>query len=698
MASSRETLVFLITEKTDMDIAQANAYISNITANIEENSLEDFIKGMVRAVGRSDIDKIDAVSLDNMVQSITASTTIHTKQQVEAKKEQREEKRIDDSEQLKQTFNRIYENDNKENKALKDMSDEEVYADYKNSMDTIKKYIPKELLMPDTSKIEKLVNEYKEEHPDWSETSTYHIAETQEEIERTKEIEAELVSRGIPINEAKKYCSRYKADRLLSKYYFKDRPTTKDFVEVCKIVDRIDEKHKDKVPQTPEDEIKLELQKKLELVNGLIKMWESQLEDDPTNVIIHSRLRRSRIDKTELQDSILDLGHDVEKDKYLDKDKTIKSTYQRRSEINKKIDELKAQKASKIAERDKENDPIKRNKIEKELISIQGEINVYRGKLMFETVHGRTLDGVLESALEEGPLSPQEAKHLTSQYKLMRIESEKNGISYYLGQYRSALENPDITKEQRIDILKEIQRYENEEISTGLSVLGLPRQASSNLLQRLGSLTTKEYYELKKYELENALKDRSNINKFAIKELERKYKNAQKFGNTIAELQEKGYTKREICLLLDAINKTRENRNVREIAQNDRSSIEDYLKKAFAGIAPKDSRRVVVTDFIESFMKDGDERALKQVVLYKDTMVYKKIAEERVRVTSEKSKAQKSEGRDASGSLKKITSSVSQAEMRDVSNGLRMSENVAEKTQAEGDISGYPKDDNEDVK
>lgn len=575
MANSRETLTFLITEKTDMDIAQASAYVSKIIEDIDEKSVEDFLKGMVRAVGRSDIGKFDAVGLNNIVQEIISKQNVHTKQQIATSERETKEKQ-----EREDNFVKEYIEASQEKPAKDTAENQNTFEDYENTISNIPdKYrkVNEQELNKIKAELSAIMQNAEPEVIDAAaravelsrrcENLKNDTTNTKSPEEKRKETEALIIEA-----DARDIFGEEKPSK--EKYQILQRAAAKDIEQA--------EKEENTLEKRNMSATEASIRRRIERIQSMIKDYEKLLQDKPDDMNYRKELLLLRA-KLRLHEKGLEQYREGKESKegFLDPKKTVKNSAGRKKEIESQINESIAITEELTAEFKAETDPEKKEAIRIRLIKEHINLRNYRKRMEFETVYGQALDKhlIYDMQVMENKGGFNEKKSIESFEKKYRNDREEQER---IKKLREELKSPGITPEERMSTLVRMANAQ-EAVFEKMELLGFSKDHAMNILQKCEPLTAEEWLEVEEHRIKNKSKTSDTLKKAQLQSVQVVRESLDRFEDDIKTLQEKGYTDKEIILFLSTM-------------QNVRAERESFLGvKTRVGIAKEDFVRRMTT-------------------------------------------------------------------------------------------------------
>ena len=114
-----------------------------------------------------------------------------------------------------------------------------------------------------------------------------------------------------------------------------------------------------------------------------------------------------------------------------------------------------------------------------------------------------------------------------------------------------------------------------------LELFGMSTDRAQNIVQRIGAISSEEYYELKKNHLmrmeDGVAKD---VN---LKVLEANKAVVDGFGKTISSLREKGFSNRDIQILLDSLQVIRREKGIAYMQSQDDEAYTQLIESFLVG-------------------------------------------------------------------------------------------------------------------
>ena len=602
MASSRETLINLIVEKTDMNEAEANSYLGEIVESIDESSIKTFYEEMIKQIGKSNVQKINGNSLSEIVQGIVKNPTIYTKQRKKDEDASRAEKQAKDVATLSSNLKGDKIQDENKTKEASPITFED-FTKYVNE-------IPKEILEPNIGEIKKISEELMTQMPDAPKDVIDNIASAMEDVKRKKALEEYLKSdENIKGPEEKQKCMDAFVIQNDLRDIFGDKKYTQKQVEIVSSAAYEARKLVRKYSRAEMDEVQIEILGKICRLEMIEKEIAALVERHPEDKTYAEHLVdvRKKLDTTrksfktygkykEIQ------GKDISKEDYIDSKNGILNVNGRIKKLNLRKIEIEQEKKKLENEFAQETNPQKKAELRARIIEKATEGRNTKNEITFEILYGQHLDTFMKTQIiskRHGTLNEETMK---TAFKGLhsRCNEEKKDII----ELRKRLENPGITPQEREDVLLAISTVEKN-FREKMSIVGLGQNEARNALWEAKPLRTSEFMELEASRIKNDTRFSNEQKERKMNSLKSTQKSLRGFEEAIGNLSNKGYSSDEIIILLSSIQVIRDTDQL-PIGDVD---VNEYFQQR---VSTKNVSQDLIKDFLKEY--EGKEKELRHIL------------------------------------------------------------------------------------
>ena len=618
--------------------------------------------------------------LKEIAQSVISSPKIYTKKRMEEENEQKVMAQERDEKALKDAF-KTNEREANEAKSAEEQ--------FKKNMEILEEYVPEKLLKRDPVLVEKMKLQVLERYPTINDAAGNCLSELLANDHQNGLIAGNLKQAGYSEEKIQEILEdkeiKDHVDRVLGPNSKVGREAitklkgAKSTVGGGKKLFAVKEK-------TTDDRDRYLLEKSISESEKFIEYFTNLLKDEPENEDYRDALKKFQEDRAKVEETLHEITEEKsKKDLFLDEAKGIKNTYGRREEISQKYSNHRAKYAELKKQFIKEEDPTKKMQLKAECVRINKLMASEQNSLLFERLYGEEMDAEVADAKD-----PKEVKAKIDNYKVFQKRKELSNMSLTIGKLRKRLENPNITKEERIEILKAISMTEKSGINN-LELFGVSPSRSQNLVQRIGAISSEELYELKKNRI-------MNMRDGAVKDVHTRILEANKravdgFGNAISSLREKGFSNRDIQILLDGIQIVRNEKGTTYMTGKDDESYAKLID-SFLVSTGTSQKEGIGKAFVQEFMAQGmGKKDLSVILEYNDELAIKAISEQREFAIKEKDRlGEVKSNQEIKKSLRSATSKTRESEIeqerKDIVNGIKiMGIDFDDKTSSDQELS-----------
>lgn len=544
---------------------------------------------------------------------------------------------------------------------------------FRMNMEILDKYVPAELLKRDPDLVNEMKLQVLQRYPTASNESGDYLSELLARDRQNELIDDNLKKKGF---------SEERIQNILDDKVRKDHvdrvlgPNSKvgheAILKVRGVKPSKGEKLKNLKPsnQVINERDKMLLERSISESEEFIRYFSDLLESDPENEEYRDALKKFQVDRAKALDTLQEISQEKSKeDLFLNEEKGIKNTYGRREELVEKLKTNKLRYAQQKKRFMEETDPVKKLQIKEKCIRLKKLMISEQNSLLFERLYGETIDADAANAKDQ-----KEIDSKIETYKIFQKRNELRNMSLSISKLRKKLENPNITKEERIEILKAIGMTEKSGLNN-LELFGMSTDRAQNIAQRIGAISSEEYYELKKNHLmrmeDGVAKD---VN---LKVLEANKAVVDGFGKTISSLREKGFSNRDIQVLLDSLQVIRREKGIAYMQSQDDEAYTQLIESFLVGPGNM-NKEGIAKAFVQEFTTQGmDKKDLRYMLYNSDELAAKAISEQREFAIKEKDRlGEVRTNREIRDSLKLTTRETRENELeqerRDIINSIKI--------------------------
>lgn len=681
MASSREQLIYLITEKTDMDEAQAISYISEVTKDLDRTSIEAFFKDMVRTLGEESAQKLDGVALNVIVNDVKALNNVKTQSVVQEEKEAAKQDKAKREEEINANINRAKEVIKKQKEpVVEDNSINEIETD----VDDLNTFLPKDWQKGDLTRMISNMQEFKEKYG-LDEKIAYTVASTIEKYNAYDDVCDEIDRRYPPEEASKKKSSAWLACRMedLDEETKSDPEAMRAITEAGKMGQKWYEKVREEIRREEaanEPINSRETKKNIGIIQIEIRTLEREksnleavLQRNPNNEIARNRIDFLNGRISELQTSIKAMENETHRDENTSKKNRdtidcpngvrIEKTSFRRQAIDIQIQHISAKIEEKKQQLLAAKKPRKRALIAADLTKLGNELNKLRNDSQFEAAYGTKLDEYFEDN-KDGIITPFDKKKFEVKFKDLMYEKKSKEFKESIAKLRERLNDPTITQEEKMMIMNQMYTTESSAVQFDFKTLGTdPSDAYQNLKnERIPILSVTEMYETEKANIEASSVD-NKIKTNQLNALELRMQRASDFSSCLDDLAKKGYSGKEIYDFIRMFSEIKTNNHLKAEITNNQIG----LKEAFGLIMPQNEYNVpdnLIEDFWNYYEKDGKMGSIKGLFSGVSPIYEKAILNEKEKYEKTMDYDDKDEKKEFKKSLENLSKGTSISSMK----------------------------------
>lgn len=603
MASNREKLVNLIVANSNLEPSEATELIEEYTNNVADNEVENLINAMTEALGTKVGNKLDANGIKEVFDIAREHSNIKTDQEVA---EEQARKQAIDEKQARRT-EKAYDiiDQRREQKKEQQAEKKEQQAYKKARFNENKKVINTLDIYKDPEYMQKLIKRYsgtmKKQYTSMTIGSVNHLAQKEAFQDFINELNESITSSTTIPEEKKEEIKSQAIAQEEAKLFLGDNATELDAMVLQSI-------HKNgyEYGGIKEAEEFLKLMK-----------TELQNEKDPEkiaairnsihymNKFIENELRAQKeLESNEKLESV-----------FLDEDQKIGNTQIRRDALSNEISRINRE-LVKIRTLIRNANTVEEKKRLKDLYAqYSSQVSDLNSSIKMEKIAGEEIDVVLREGIESGEITAENYTQAIVEYKGMRIKNELNSATIQIEEARKKLEEPNLTTDQRMNLLEEIYLAEKGRLSGTLKLFGGQPSLAINSLQEKG-ITRNELRELNMYRLEKSdmseeeKQDRLN----RMNETDLLVTNLE---NTFENLLDKGYAYEDIIHFVSAIQEGKGKDNYKAVFSleggNKRKTFNGVINAERYNLKPE-----LVEDFYEDFALRVSENPNGTLAIFSD--------------------------------------------------------------------------------
>ena len=541
MASNREKLVNLIVANSNLEPSEATELIEEYTNNVADNEVENLINAMTEALGTKVGNKLDANGIKEVFDIAREHSNIKTDQEVaeeQARKQAIDEKQARRTEKAYDIIDqrRAEKSENEEQRKARFLENKKIYTNLKINRDKDSK----------ARMYNSIMETIEEMYSDLSDSSKKHLAQKELFLFEIEEIRNAInESEAVPEEKKEETTTQAVAEKK-AEYFFGEKATDEDTEDLILLQGR---KYKDcgideaiallelkeqQLRKATDPKEKEELERKIYFIKKLIDR----------EAITKEELLKGRHNGADFLD---------EKGKIGNSERRIMQAKIKEQDLLNKINQI----GSKLGEAKTDEE---RHELEERYLSYLGDYRLIHARIELERVSGEEIDLVLSNGIEDGTITEDNYDKEIEAYGVMRRNNEINSCKKEIQSIREKMEKPNISKEERMELLNEMYLVEQVRLAGTITRLGFPADGAFNLIQKGNGLTRAEIKELNEYK-----KETGKVSEKEQKRSEEVDELANRVETTANKLCAKGYKPIDIVKIISAIQETRASQNYARI-------------------------------------------------------------------------------------------------------------------------------------